>query len=247
MVIPIHDRNPVRRVLVVTYLLIALNLAVFLTEPIAIGNVTGGVRTAQACRQEAYFRRWGVIPRELTSNDQLGQTVLGPAGENACFVGPPRYEKSPPLSAVTAMFIHGGWLHLLGNLLFLFVFGNNVEDRLGRARYLAFYLGWGVVATYLFALTVPSSTGVVVGASGAIAGVLGAYLVLFPKARVTSLVPFLFFLPLPLPAWLVLGSWFVLQAAYAAGVGLTEGSNVAFVAHVAGFLAGFVTARLLRR
>ena len=247
MVIPIHDRNPVRRVPVVTYLLIALNLGVFLAEPIAFSSLGGGVNSAQACRQEAFFRRWGAIPEELLSNDALDQTVIAPAGDNECFVGPPDYDKEPFVSALTAMFLHGGWLHLLGNMLFLFVFGNNVEDRLGRLRYLACYLGWGLVATYLFALTVPSSTGVVVGASGAIAGVLGAYLVLFPRARVISLLPFLFFLPVPLPAWLVLGFWFVIQAFYSAGAFVTEGSGVAFAAHVAGFLAGFLIAKLVRR
>ena len=243
MVIPIHDRNPVRRAPVVTYLLIALNFAVFFMEPLAFSSVTGGAPSAQECRQEAFFRRWGAIPSELLSNDQLDVTVLGPS----CEIGPPRYEKEPAVSAVTAMFLHGGWLHLLGNMLFLFVFGNNVEDRLGRLRYLLSYLGWGLVATYLFALTVPGSDGVVVGASGAVAGVLGAYLVMFPRARVTSLVPFLFFIPLPLPAWLVLGTWFLLQAFYSAGAGLAEGSGVAYVAHVAGFLAGFLAARLYGR
>ena len=243
MVIPIHDRNPVRRPPVVTYLLIVLNFVVFLVQPIAFSSLGGGVRQAQACRQEAFFRRWGAIPRELLSNDQLEVTVL----DESCRVGPPDYEKEPVVSAVTSMFLHGGWLHLLGNMLFLFVFGNNVEDRLGRLRYLLSYLGWGLVAAYGFALTMPGSTGVVVGASGAVAGVLGAYLVLFPRARVTSLVPFLFFVPLPLPAWLVLGSWFLLQAVYSAGAGVTEGSGVAYVAHVAGFVAGFLTAKLSGR
>jgi membrane associated rhomboid family serine protease len=247
VVIPIHDRNPVRRVPVVTYVLIALNIAVFLAEPIAFSSLGGGVKTAQACRQEAFFRRWGAIPHELVHNDPADETVVGVAGPNACFLGPPAYRKQPFVSAVTAMFLHGGWLHLLGNMLFLFVFGNNVEDRLGRLRYLLCYLGWGLAATYGFALTNPGSHSVVVGASGAIAGVLGAYLVFFPRARVTSLVPFLFFLPIPLPAWLVLGSWFVLQAFYSAGAGVTAGSGVAYVAHVAGFLAGVLVARSMRR
>jgi len=248
MVIPVHDRNPVRRVPVVTYLLIALNFGVFLTQPIAFSALSGDVRTAQACKQEAYFRRWGAIPKELLTNDQLPETFLGPAGgPDQCVVGTPPYEKQPFLSVFTAMFLHGSWLHLLGNLLFLFVFGNNVEDRLGRLRYLLWYLGWGVVATYGFALTQPGETSVVVGASGAIAGVLGAYLMLFPRARVISLVPFLFFLPVPLPAWIVLGVWFGLQAVYSAGAGLTEGSGVAYVAHVAGFVAGVVVARFYRR
>jgi membrane associated rhomboid family serine protease len=237
VVIPIHDTNPVRRVPVVTYLLIAVNLVVFLAGPVARSSLTGGSGTAQACRQEAYFRHWGAIPRELTANGQLAETVLGPA-EGGCLVGPPAYTKSPIFSAFTSMFLHAGWLHLLGNLLFLFVFGNNVEDRLGRLRFLLWYLGWGLLATYAFALANRGSTGVVVGASGAIAGVLGAYFVLFPRAKVVSLVPFLFFLPARLPAWLVLGSWFVLQWFYASGGGLAAGSGVAYLAHLAGFVAG---------
>ena len=97
------------------------------------------------------------------------------------------------------MFLHGSWLHLLGNMLFLFVFGNNVEDRFGRIRYLLFYLACGYAAAYGFALTQPNSQETLVGASGAIAGVLGAYLMLFPRARVISLIPFLFFLPASSP------------------------------------------------
>lgn len=247
MVIPIHDRNPVRRTPVVTYLLIAVNVVVFLLQPIAFSEVDGDVGNAQACRQEAFFQRWGAVPEELLSNEPADLVVVAPASNGQCFLGKPDYDKQPFFSAITAMFLHGGWLHLLGNLLFLFVFGNNVEDRLGRLRYLLCYLGWGVVATYGFALTQASSESVVVGASGAIAGVLGAYLVLFPKARVISLVPFLFFLPIPLPAWIVLGMWFGLQAVYSAGTTVTEGAAVAYVAHVAGFVAGFLTAKTIRR
>jgi len=131
-------------------------------------------------------------------------------------------------------------LHLAGNMLFLFVFGNNVEDRLGPVRYLIFYLVCGYLATYGFALADPGSTETLVGASGAIAGVLGAYLVLFPHARVTSLVPFLFFIPVWLPAWVVLGSWFVLQWLYFQGAGMGQGAGVAYLAHVVGFAAGVI-------
>jgi membrane associated rhomboid family serine protease len=141
---------------------------------------------------------------------------------------------------LTAMFLHGGLLHLAGNMLFLFVFGNNVEDRLGPWRYLLFYLACGYLATYGFALSDPSSQETLVGASGAIAGVLGAYLVLFPHARVTSLVPFLFFIPVWLPAWIVLGSWFVLQWLYFQGAATAQGAGVAYLAHVVGFAAGVI-------
>jgi membrane associated rhomboid family serine protease len=146
----------------------------------------------------------------------------------------------PFLSVLSAMFLHGGLLHLLGNMLFLFVFGNNVEDRLGRVRYLLFYLACGYAATYGFALANPTSQETLVGASGAIAGVLGAYLVLFPRARVTSLIPFLFFIPIWLPAWVVLGSWFVLQWLYFQGAGTAQGAGVAYLAHVVGFVVGVV-------
>jgi membrane associated rhomboid family serine protease len=141
--------------------------------------------------------------------------------------------------ALSSLFLHASWWHLGGNMLFLFIFGNNVEDRFGRWRFALFYLLCGYTATYAFAFTDPNSTTPLVGASGAIAGVLGAYLWLYPRARIVALVPFLFFIPLPMPAWLVLGSWFGLQAIYSQGGGLGEGS-VAYVAHVVGFAVGFV-------
>jgi membrane associated rhomboid family serine protease len=238
--IPIHDENPTRRTAVVTYTLIAVNFVVFLLEPASHSLFGESGSAASQCHQLAFFYRWAAIPRELVTNHQLGLTAGPPADPGHCLAVPPNYDKIPFLSVLTAMFLHGGWLHLLGNMLFLWVFGNNVEDRLGRFRYLLFYLVCGYVAAYGFALTQPNSRETLVGASGAIAGVLGAYLILFPRARVTSLVPFLFFLPAQFPAWIVLGSWFVLQYLYFQGAGLAEGSNVAYFAHVAGFVAGVV-------
>jgi len=248
VVIPVYDDNPVRRRPYVTYLLIALNVAVFLVQPIARTSVSGRVDTAQACRQEAFFRQWGAIPHELVTNDPADLAVGGPGPQpDTCVLVEPTYEKRPFVSAVTSTFLHGGWLHLLGNMLFLFVFGNNVEDRLGRLRFLLAYLGWGLVATYAFALANFHGTAPVIGASGAIAGVLGAYLVLYPRARVVALAPFLFFLPIRLPAWLVLGSWFVLQAWYSTGGSISEGGTVAYLAHVGGFVAGFASGLAIRR
>jgi membrane associated rhomboid family serine protease len=168
------------------------------------------------------------------------QTTAGPV-----LCRPGHYWKNPVLSVLTAMFLHGGWAHLLGNMLFFFIFGNNVEDRLGRIRFLLFYLASGFVAAYGYALAFSDSTAPLIGASGAIAGCLGAYLVLFPRARVTALVPFLFFLPLRLPAWLVLGFWFLLQYAYASGGGVAQGASVAYFAHVAGFLFGALVIKLI--
>jgi membrane associated rhomboid family serine protease len=249
--IPIHDENPTWRTAWVTITLIALNLVVFLLEPVAFSFSGNPASAADACHQEAFFRRYAAIPRELTTNRQLPRTITETrpprveGNQVACPVGRPTYDKLPALSVLYAMFLHGSWLHLLGNMLFLWVFGNNVEDRLGRVRYLLFYLLCGYAATYGFALADPGSTTTLVGASGAIAGVLGAYLVMFPRARVTSLVPFLLFLPARLPAWVVLGSWFVLQYFYASGASIGTGAGVAYLAHVVGFIAGIVLIILL--
>jgi membrane associated rhomboid family serine protease len=243
--IPIHDDNPTRGPAVVTWTLIAINVAVFLLEPVSPLDPGGDANTpAGFCRQLAFFRQYAAIPVELTHNHPLDETA-GPPVRNGCLAVRPNYQKIPILSVLTAMFLHGGLLHLLGNMLFLFVFGNNVEDRLGRVRYLLFYLACGYAATYGFALSQPNSIETLVGASGAIAGVLGAYLILFPRARVTSLVPFIFFIPVWLPAWAVLGSWFLLQWLYFRGAGTAEGAGVAYLAHVVGFIVGIVLVILL--
>jgi membrane associated rhomboid family serine protease len=243
--IPIHDDNPTRRPAVVTWTLIAVNVVVFLRSPISPLDVGGDANTPVGfCRQLAFFREWAAIPVELLQNDPLDVTAGPPVG-NRCQAVRPDYQKIPALSVLSAMFLHGGLLHLLGNMLFLMVFGNNVEDRLGHLRYLLFYLACGYVATYGFALSDPSSTDTLVGASGAIAGVLGAYLLLFPGARVTSVVPFLLFIPVWLPAWVVLGSWFVLQWLYFRGAATAEPAGVAYLAHVVGFIAGVVLIVLL--
>jgi membrane associated rhomboid family serine protease len=245
MVLPVHDVNPLRRKPVVTWLLIAVNVVVFVVlEPVV--NSIGGVSktsVSAACSQESYFDRWGAIPKELIDNKQLPLAPTGDPGPNTgghatCSIDRPAYTKIPALSVLTAMFLHGSWLHLLGNMLFLLIFGNNIEDRMGRLKYLIFYLFCGYAATYGFALFQSGSTGPLVGASGAIAGVLGAYLVTFPRARVVSLLTFFFFIPVPLPAWVVLGGWFVLQYLYFTGVGVAQGGDVAYGAHVVGFVVG---------
>ena len=242
MVLPVHDVNPTRRVPVVNYLLIAVNVVAFLLSPVAT-HVVGQSPLAQVCQQRAFFDQYAAKPDELIRNRQEPTGLTGQVGHDGARVGcveqhPPPYTKRPYLSVLFAMFLHGGWLHLLGNMLFLYVFGNNVEDRLGRLKYLAFYLGCGYAATYGFALFQSSSTQPLVGASGAIAGVLGAYLVLYPRAKVLALLTFFFFLPVRLPAWLVLGSWFVLQYLYFQRAGIAAGSGVAYGAHVIGFVVG---------
>ncbi|MGW0700456.1 rhomboid family intramembrane serine protease [Streptomyces sp. NPDC002867] len=202
---------------VVTYGLIALCCAIFVVSPVSGLDPSHGLGDALLAAQEAYFERWGVIPADLLT-------------------GSPRALLTP----FTALFIHGSWLHLLGNMLFLYVFGTMAEERMGRAEFALFYLGAGYVALLAYAVANAESAQTLVGASGAISGVLGAFLFLFPKARVTSLYPFLFFLPLRFPAWAVLIFWFVLQwlAAQKAG----SGPGVAYLAHLAGFSAGFLYA-----
>ncbi|NUT32901.1 MAG: rhomboid family intramembrane serine protease [Hamadaea sp.] len=251
MVIPVHDVNPVRRTPWVTYLLIAANVLVLFLTPVFSATGVGAQTLADLCHQEAFFERFGAIPRELLTGDQLpvvatGQTGVGPAGPG-CVLGAPGYDKSPMLSVLTSMFLHGGWIHLLGNMLFLWVFGNNIEDRFGRFGYLVLYLLAGYAAAYGYALANADASQPLIGASGAVSGILGAYLVLFPMARVWSLVPVLFFIPLKLPAWVVLGTWFVLQWLFSAGLAVTGGGSVAYLAHVLGFLVGVVVALPFRR
>lgn len=250
-VIPVHDVNPLRRVPVVTYTLIAANVVVFLLMPSAAHTLFGGASAGQTCDLLAFFERWGAVPRELfggylPARVPTGQAVLTQGGP-ACLVAPPSYTKVPVLSVLTAMFVHSSWSHLLGNMLFLGVFGNNVEDRMGRGWFVLFYFVCGYASGYGFALFDQSSGTPLVGASGAIAGVLGAYLVLYPRARVWGLIPFLFFLPLRVPAWLMLGMWFVLQAFYSTGYGTTSSDGVAYVAHVIGFVVGALLALPLRQ
>jgi len=174
--------------------------------------------------------RWGVIPSDLTAAWGRGE-----------------YVSRPTATLVTSQFLHGGWLHLGGNMLYLWIFGNNVEDRFGRIRFLVFYLAAGILAALSQVAIDPTSPVPTIGASGAIAATLGAYLVLFPRARVTTLVFLGFFYQLiDVPAIVVLGFWFVLQLVE----GLTSlgsvqsGGGVAFFAHIGGFVFGAVLARV---
>ncbi|MEU7697449.1 MULTISPECIES: rhomboid family intramembrane serine protease [unclassified Streptomyces] len=201
----------------VTYGLIAACCLLFVIGPVSGLDPVYGTGDELLAAQGEYFRRWGVVPAELMS-------------------GEPRALLTP----LTALFVHGSWLHLLGNMLFLYVFGAMAEERMGPVEFALFYLGTGYLALVGYAVAHASSEQTLVGASGAISGVLGAFLFLFPRSRVTSLFPFLFFLPLRFPAWIVLIFWFVLQwlAARAAG----SGPGVAYLAHVVGFSVGFLYA-----
>ena len=162
-------------------------------------------------------------------------------------LGPFQIDQAPWWETLfTSMFMHGGFLHITGNMLFLWVFGNNIEDRMGRIGFLLFYLLAGLIAVYTQALIDPGSTAPTIGASGAIAGVLGAYALLFPKARVLTLIFIIFFVTLvEIPALILLAVWFILQFVPALGqvaVGSGGGQGVAYFAHVGGFVFGLAVA-----
>ncbi|MBB4892814.1 membrane associated rhomboid family serine protease [Streptomyces olivoverticillatus] len=199
---------------VVTYTLLGVCCGVFIAGPASGLNASYGTGTALLAAQNAYFERWGVVPEQLWHGSAAALCTL-----------------------LTALFVHGNWLHLLGNMLFLHVFGTMTEERMGRAAFALCYLATGSLALLGYAAVHAHSDRTLVGASGAVSGVLGAFLYLFPKARVTSLLPFLFFVPLRFPAWAVLISWFVLQWLSAGTGGGRPG--VAYLAHVLGFVLGF--------
>lgn len=247
MVLPIGDINPTRRRTFVLWTLLAINVAVFGYQTLVL----------EGCDQLLFVYRWAAIPQELLTGVPLsGADLDGLLGECAG----PVADKNVWLPVLTSMFLHGGLVHLLGNMIFLAVFGDNVEDRLGHTRFLLFYLAGGAVATGVFVALQPSASVPLVGASGAIAAVLGAYLVCFPGAKVLTVVPFplyLVALVLPgvrirrwllivaivaLPAWLMLAGWFVVQAMAAND---PVGGMVAYEAHVAGFIAGIVLVLVL--
>lgn len=216
--IPIRDENPTRILPVVTYALLGLTVLVFLWQV-----------SLPAKGQKLAVYAFGMIPASL-----LGEARL-----------PAELALVPPAATVlTSMFLHGGWMHLLGNLLYLWIFGNNVEEAMGHLRFALFYCLTGTIAALAQALPDPASTVPVVGASGAISGVLGAYLVLYPHARVLVWLPFAGLVHMA--AALVLGLWFLIQVLASSLPGGEEG-GVAFMAHIGGFLAGMALLPLFRR
>lgn len=234
--IPLSDDNPTLRTPVVTYLLLG-----------AIGATWVFVQGAglNAPTLVSSVCDYGLIPGELTGLAPVGLTV--PLGEGMdCRVGLDAINRFTPL---TSMFLHASWSHILGNCLFFWVFGNNIEDSMGRLRFLVFYLVCGLTAAAAQVMVDPSSPVPMVGASGAISGVMGAYLVLYPRVRVNMLFFFVIIIRvIPLPAWMVLLYWFFLQVVS----GLPQlnpldaegGSGVAVWAHVGGFVAGLVLVKL---
>jgi len=218
--IPLRDDNPRRTTPLVTRSLIAANTLAFFYE-LSLGRDLG-----------AFVQGWGLVPQRLALAAGGGEPIV-----------------SAGLTIFTSMFLHGGWLHLIGNMWYLWIFGDNVEDVLGHAGFLAFYLIGGAVSALLHTAFNASSPVPTVGASGAIACVLGAYAVLFPRARVVTLVPIVFFFQIvALPALLVLGLWFVIQffsGTLAVGSGADAG--VAWWAHIGGFVFGMAVAAAIRR
>ncbi len=225
MLLPLKDINPTTRPPVVTVALVAANVMVFLWQ------LSHGL--------ERSFFTHGFIPARLLGDPDL--VVNLPA------LGRIPIQSDPLGSLLMAMFMHGGWLHLGGNMLYLWIFGNNIEDRLGHFRFLAFYLVGGIVATLTHYATGPGSTIPLVGASGAVAAILGAYFWLYPKARVKCLLFIvIFFTMIELPAAIVLGWWIVLQVINGLlGLGAGVGSGVAWFAHIGGFFVGIVLLALM--
>lgn len=237
--IPISDENPHLRTPYVTYALLASLALVWLLAQGAGFDVVA--LATSVCN-------YGLVPGELTGRAPLGQGVpIGP--RMSCDVDD---QAINALTPVTSMFLHGGWGHLLGNALFLWVFGNNVEDSMGRGRFVVFYLVCGLAAAAAHVLVDPASPVPTVGASGAISGVLGAYLILYPRVRVRLLVFIVFFITIVrVPAWVTLVLWF----AYQVVMGLPElmavdpdvSGGVAVWAHVGGFVAGLLLIKLFER
>ncbi len=243
--IPLHDDQPTRTFPIVTILLIALNVLVYAAQQTLPLNES-----------------WSMVPYEITHNTDLAG-VIGQVGQNggvSLHQIPPGvsvplgaqdiyYAASPHpvwLTIFTSMFMHGSLLHIGGNMLYLWIFGNNIEDALGKVRFLLFYLVCGVLAAAAQIAVGPNSLIPNVGASGAIAGVLGAYLILYPNARVLSLVPlFVMFLANIRAVWVLL-FWIGLQLYQGvAGLGMQRGGGVAYFAHIGGFFAGMLLISLL--
>jgi membrane associated rhomboid family serine protease len=234
-VLPYHDENQTVRTPVVTFALIAANVAMWLF-------VQGGGMTRPLAESVCNL---GLIPGELTASLRPGTGF--PMGDGlVCLTDPGRQYSN----VLTSMFLHGSWMHLLGNMWFLWLFGNNIEDSTTRPRYLAFYLLTGLAAALGQVFADPSSEIPMVGASGAISGVMGAYLILFPRVRVFTLVPLGFFITtMALPAWVMLVYWAVLQffGGVTSVVADEGGGGVAFWAHLGGFVAGVVLIKIFER
>ena len=223
MFIPLKDENPTSRFPYITILFIALNVLIFLFQ----------VLSPQGLQYFAY--KMGAIPYEITHFKSVTFYISE-------FQEPlPRL--SPPLTLLVSMFIHGGFFHLFFNMLYLWIFGNNIEDYLGPFRFILFYLLSGLGASLAHIVFHPSSRVPMIGASGAIAGVLGAYMILYPRAKVLALVFLFFFIRIiSIPALFILGFWFIIQV-----LNVGAGGGVAWFAHIGGFLVGIALIKVYLR
>jgi membrane associated rhomboid family serine protease len=216
MLLPLKDENPTASLPLLTILIIVINVLIFFYQQSLSGT-----------EAQRFILKWGAVPYQIVHGEIIHVPLSIPT----------------PLTIFSSMFLHGGFWHLGGNMLYLWIFGNNIEDALGHARFLIFYFLTGAVAALTQIFSDPSSALPMVGASGAVSGILGAYLLLYPGARILTLL-FLFpFLRLiHLPAILVLGFWFFFQLL---GLSLGQISNVAFAAHIGGFISGLLLVKIL--
>jgi membrane associated rhomboid family serine protease len=239
-VIPLKDNIPTRRFPVLTVALIAINVFVFVF-------LQHGGHIGFGAPNDNSLVRWGLIPYEITHTGKHCDLVAG--GQVACEGQPGVSGSASPqpntwVTFFSSIFMHGGFLHIAGNMLFLWIFGNNIEDSMSRWRFVLFYLLGGAVANFAQIAVGPSSTAPGIGASGAIAAVLGGYALLYPRARVITAVILIFFITLlDLPALLVLGGWFALQLLDAA-INSPLGGGVAYFAHIGGFVFGLLLIKL---
>jgi membrane associated rhomboid family serine protease len=232
--IPYRDENETQRTAYITIAIIVLNVVVWLF--IEGAGMTRPMGTA--------ICNYGLIPAELTETRPAGTPAFPVDRELACVTDPGRQ----PMNLLTSMFMHGGWMHLIGNMWFFWLFGNNIEDSMGHLRFIVFYLLCGLVAALLQVLFSPTSLIPMVGASGAISGVMGAYLILYPRVKVYAILPlFIFWTTVALPAWVMLGYWMVVQFFGGLQSFSSKGGGVAFWAHVGGFVAGVVLIRIFAR
>ncbi|MEL6260670.1 MAG: rhomboid family intramembrane serine protease [Cyanobacteria bacterium J06626_6] len=221
--VPIRDDNPISTTPVVVYALLAMNLVIFLYE----------ITLPEAALQQ-FFNTWALVPVELS--DSFGGGAIAAEREW--------------ITLISSQFLHGGWLHVGGNMLYLWVFGNNIEDQLGPVKFLVFYLACGVLAGLSQWIFDPASAVPTLGASGAVAGIMGAYVIRFPRAKIVTLVPlFIIFTTFRIPAIFFLGWWFIQQAFYSAmslGATADMGSGgVAYWAHAGGFVFGAILGPLM--
>lgn len=223
MLFPIYDENPTQSMPWITLLIIVSNIFVFVYE----------LSLQSSGQLQQLIQTAALIPYQITHMTEITSSISN--------MGVP--------TLITSMFLHAGWLHIIGNMWYLWIFGNNVEDALGHFKYLFFYLACGLGGGVLHILSQPNSQVPTLGASGAIAGVLAAYLILFPNTRVVTIVPIFFFIQvIRVPALLLIGLWFIIQLASGIGtLSTTPAGGTAWFAHVGGFIAGLLLILILRK